>query len=163
MNEETHKAFLSGLDGSQDAVLFVARYLTRRGLTVQLPPFDDHAATPEERAAYRDGGDLFVLGDVGDPYALRRFEVKELTTDFTDAASYRFENVLVCQTAKFDLADPKPEGIFLLNPAWTHAAYVSAKYRGDWWIETKKPKNHPGEQKFYFCRKDQVTFIPLGV
>ena len=145
----THQKFIRSLENTQQAVCAVAVFLSKLGLTVQVPGLHI-APTPEERHQFRDLGDLFVL---------KRVEVKQLTYDFSGREDFPFPDFLICSQDSFDSAKEKPLGFVTLNRIGTHAAMVNCDTRHLWRTRLVKNRTRGTEANQYACDLD----IPLWV
>lgn len=172
---EEHPKFLGRLDKSQDAVLVIAKWLTRQGYWVLVPP---HKKAPNyaERWKYRDKGDAFIATPLKfEPqipeikterlFDLRRIDVKGLTCDFTGRDDWPHrDRFFVCSRSSLDESDPQPERLFYVNRAFTHFGVLDPKKRDGWIVEKIKDSHFPGElpQPTYIANTDQVVFHALS-
>jgi hypothetical protein len=153
MPEPNHERFLQHLADSQQAVLRVAEWLTRKGHTVRLPGVR-RAPTTADWADFADHGDLLLE---------RRLEVKHLSAEFTCAADWPFPNVIVCARHAWQRACPKPSAILMLNRPMTHLGVVKRETFPQWWTSAIADKRYAFgyTQEFFVCPVACVEFSAL--
>src|SRR5262245_3268698 len=132
-----HEQFKERLARSEKAVGMVGRWFRSHGHWVQYPP-RSVARTYQERHDHIDCGDLFVRRQISEPWL--KMDVKQYGKDFTCREDWPYPggaqgHLLICSTASFDRADPKPYAYYILNTSGTHAAIVNVgETREHWYI-----------------------------
>jgi hypothetical protein len=153
IKERDHQKFLKHLDQSTDGVLSAAKWLSKRGYSVTMPP-----TTSSEKYADRmkhvDKGDLFIN---------LRVEVKTLSYTFTGRDDWMFgDKLIVCAKHSFDNADPKPYGYIIQSADLKHVAIVHSSTFKHWYVEQKTDRRYEDyTQDFYFCPMDLVKFFKV--
>lgn len=160
--KNNHQIFLERLDKSQRAVWAVAFWIMQfNKKSVVLHP-TEFAPTASEQLKYVDKGDLDVVDNM-DPFESRVVNVKQLTYDFTDRASWPFKDMIVTACHAFDNAKRHYNAYIFVNPDSTHLAFVNTETKDQWWIETRGDKGLNGdyEQKKYICSPDLAKFYEM--
>lgn len=145
--------FRSDLSRSQQAVIHMALVFHKLGIKVTLPPLSIRPKA-SERWRYPDDGDLEIHQGI---------EVKWLTREFTDEASFGFTHVIVDDVHAYDLKEKKskPAFYYILNSSKTVAVVVNVKAtRGKWEVETGQ-FGGGRDETVYKCPIELVKFILL--
>ena len=153
VKERDHQKFLKHLGESSDGVLSAAKWLSKRGYSVTMPP-----TTSSEKYADRmnhvDGGDLFIN---------LRIEVKTLGVNFTNKEDWKFgAKFIVCAKHSFDNAKPKPYGYIIQSADLQHIAVVNTSTFKQWYVEGRRDSRYEDyTQDFYLCPIDLVKFFKV--
>lgn len=144
--------FKSELAQSHETVYSVAHWLTGKGYSVTLPP----------RSVADKAGDWKDHADSGDLQLHLRLEVKRRQIDFTCAADFPYDDIMVVEKKAYDRANPKPFTYYLMNRAGTHAAVVRTATADRWKLRRVKDRRRTNyEQDVYHCPKELVSFQKL--
>lgn len=141
--------FLADLRASQDVVVFVQRWLSRRhGLPVILYPTFERP-DPSQIDEYSDNGDLGVV---------YRLEVKGKRFAFTGIDDFPYRDVFVDSCRAFDRARPKPYAYVIVScdlavGLWIDVPATRARWRRiEYW--------QGGRTRYgYLCPRDLARVV----
>lgn len=152
---DNHEKFLEHLDASEEPVWLIARWLSGRGYSVQVPA----ASRANKREDWKDHVDS------GDLYISQRVEVKQLSVNFTSRSDWPYrDDFIVCAKHAYDNATPKPYTYIIVSADSSHAAAVMCLDSGKWYTGIREDSRYKGvKQEFYFAPLDTVRFFPLEV
>ncbi|MES2695096.1 MAG: hypothetical protein V4773_16605 [Verrucomicrobiota bacterium] len=153
---EQHQRFLSRLGASSRAVFAVALAQHLKGRAVEIPPLA-FAPDAREHSRYVDGGDLYVT--VGE--SRLRFEVKHLGVEFTCRSDWPFREVFVSNAAAVERAEGSAKFYVSVNKSITHAAVISDRTSGEWYIREARARNTGNFERYYACPLELVSFERL--
>ena len=147
MNERDWEKYRTHIKDSIPTVWRVAKYLSSRGHTVQIPP-THIAANQSDRISMTDNGDLFLL---------QRCEVKQRTFVFSGINDYPWESIMICNKNSFDRRSGSKPAFYILPSADFKAMIVIDvnKTEKNWWAEKKRDSRYEDvEETFYFIDKN---------
>jgi len=156
MNENDWEKYKTHVADSVPTVWRVAKFLSSRGHTVQIPP-THIAVNQSERIKMADSGDLFIM---------QRCEVKQRKFNFTCMEDYPWEKVLICNKNSFDKCKGGKPAFYIL-PSWDFKAVVVVdvnKSEKNWWAERHRDGRYEDvEETFYFVDKSNpgVSWMTL--
>ena len=171
--DDTDGGFVDDLKRSQVAVERLALWLQARGYYTQVPEL---AIRPDvsQRAAYTDGGDLFLLDARRDELGLfprfsriyqptHRVEVKRRSGSysFTGPNDFGFPTVIVDTAHVHDAADPPSIATFILNGPMSVAMLVRETTKPFWERRAFGGDRIRGRE-VYLCPLDRVEWYALG-
>ena len=154
MNDEDWQRYRKHIAASTSIVERVAKHLTSKGYTVQIPP--THIAQHQhQRINMVDEGDLFVL---------QRMEVKGKSIHFTCREDYPYDSVIICNKFSFDKHKGMPPAYYFIVAAdGVSVAVIDVKRTKPlWWAEKRRDRRYEDvEETFYFVHKKDVSFERL--
>jgi len=145
-----HATFEKDLVQSRKAVLVAARWLTRRGTEVTVPPFDVRESV-EDRYDYQDAGDLFVQRPIG---------VRVLSESFSGAGSFPYRDVLLARKERHDENDVP--FYFVFSRDLRYCLIASRESCGEW--TTRSSSDRPRTPRARVAEggpKGLLYFAPL--
>ena len=146
-----------GVAESEGAVLVVRAFLHWKGHAT----FD----APPAQKGEPDNGDFYLGAEhpEGDRIEVKHRIGRSVDLQFTDADSFPYDTVMVCEDHQFDTKEPTPFMYWNLNPQMTWA-YVNLTSHSEQWTRERRrdaAKNRYGW--FYFADKSapMTRFVPL--
>ena len=146
MNDKDWVKYKTHIAQSIPTVWRVAKYLSSRGHTVQVPP-THIAVNQNDRLGMTDSGDFFLM---------QRCEVKQRTFVFTNIDDYPWPSIMICNKNSFDKRHGSKPSYYILPSADFKAMIVIDvnKTEKSWWAEKKREGRYEDvEEVFYFIDK----------
>lgn len=155
-SEREWAVFTERFVGSRRAVFKVAEYIWREKKLDVTIPYTGLAPSINQSVEYIDKGDIICHTASGKDFII---EVKGLSADFTCAADYPFNMVIVNEVAKADRIDAF--AYFLVNRALTHALIIKTSTKDKWVIKDVHDKRRGDTEKMYHCDLSCGEFVEL--
>jgi hypothetical protein len=150
VGEERHAQFLSALEGSQQAVAAVARWLRGWDRDVYVPPLRK-APRAKDAPEYSDAGDLFVDG--------RRVEVRQsMVRGWTCASDWPFKDYLVEHEQRVKEFGHEIIAYMEVNTQLTHVGIVLPHTQHRWHLKQTRNPITKELRMSYACPLDCVHF-----
>ena len=148
---KTDEAFLADLENSRGRVSRFASICRAAGVSIWIAP-SVVRETAEDRHDFDDPGDLVVH---------LRVEHKERGLEFTSAADFPFDTVIVDEVYKIDGIQHRPFWYVSENAAGTRVAVISSRTMDKWKTESKYDQRQGRQCEFYVCPKKLVRFCAI--
>jgi hypothetical protein len=150
----SYEGFVKRLLGSQGAVFCVGQWLNSSGWDIQIPALKV-AKKHDNRADFFDNGDLFRRkGD--QPW--ERIEVKGSGYDFTDRASWRYDQMIVSNKDAVERGVGEVKAYVILSKNWEWVAIIKTETKDHWSVKSLHASNTDKWEDFYLCPADKVIF-----
>ena len=144
--------FLNNLAESVRSVHRVAMWLQDKGFDVRMLPI----------MVRPDAAQRLVYGDKGDLEVRMVVEVKKRELDFSCAADFPFETVIVDEAYKVDRNRQRVYAYAILNATETAVCLVPYHSRRRWQMVTRYDSKEGQERTFYEAPKEHCAFFALG-
>jgi hypothetical protein len=152
----SHKQFVKRLCESQEAVLFVKKYIESKGHKVYVPKLK---ITPdvESKDEYSDEVDLIFYRKNGKTV---RVEIKQFTINFTDT-EFKYPEIIVNSYLGYSNKKIKPDIHIILSKNRKYVAIISLATQNKWNLKKAYDRVKKRRLYFYFLKKEYVKFIKL--
>lgn len=157
--DQLDPGFVADLEASKPAVLAVARYLERCGVTVTVPEIKVRP-TVDQRADFADDGDIRCYH-----HRLGHFitEVKGRDLDFDHETPYPFTTLILDPVARFKAKGETPFVYYIVNAQLSHAQRVLVpSTQKSWTVEyVNDPRNERGHYECYLVHRNLARTVTL--